>query len=470
MTDMVSIYDSNKKVIRVNKAAADFVGLQPNEMIGRNYCELFWDDFYGAEGCEFVDAINSGAREIKTVEHKHRGRFFSISISPLHNNGEEEQYIHVTRDITTQKQQGQIFAARFRLSQIPDELSASDFLQLMLSEAEDLTGSRFSFFYCAGDGKGRKSLFVPSRTGQKVSPSGPEAFSFASCDEMIQRCIALKKTLIHHDSSTSRSGVKPQKSEREKRALIVPIVRDNATVAVVGVSDKIADYSPADKTAIEQLADLAWDIITRKRAVEDLKKNEEQLESFIDATPDSICFKDGQGRWLKANQAQITRLKLQGVDYVGKTDEELIGLIDPDYREALKACNESDEIAWHSRKEYHCSYVVKTSGGARKHFDLIKKPLFGEQGERKGLIVLGRDVSEQMKLHEEASRSSRLAAIGELAAGVAHEINNPNALTLYNSELLETIFDDLIPTLDVDAPENEHVRLGGSLCRGGVGG
>ncbi len=287
---------------------------------------------------------------------------------------------------------------------------------------------------------------------------------------MIQRCIALKKTLIHHDSSTSRSGVKPQKSEREKRALIVPIVRDNATVAVVGVSDKIADYSPADKTAIEQLADLAWDIITRKRAVEDLKKNEEQLESFIDATPDSICFKDGQGRWLKANQAQITRLKLQGVDYVGKTDEELIGLIDPDYREALKACNESDEIAWHSRKEYHCSYVVKTSGGARKHFDLIKKPLFGEQGERKGLIVLGRDVSEQMKLHEEASRSSRLAAIGELAAGVAHEINNPNALTLYNSELLETIFDDLIPTLDVDAPENEHVRLGGSLCRGGVGG
>ncbi len=74
-------------------------------------------------------------------------------------------------------------------------------------------------------------------------------------------------------------------------------------------------------------------------------------------------------------------------------------------------------------------------------------PLFEACGRRKCLVVLGRDVTEQKQLQAETDRANRLASLGELAAGIAHEINNPNALVLYNSEILTAIFRELQPYL-----------------------
>ncbi|SHJ36713.1 PAS fold-containing protein [Malonomonas rubra DSM 5091] len=71
------------------------------------------------------------------------------------------------------------------------------------------------------------------------------------------------------------------------------------------------------------------------------------------------------------------------------------------------------------------------------------------------------DISEKEQLREKAARSSRLASLGMLAAGVAHEINNPNAFIIYNSDILREIFTELLPYLHQQNPALESVEING---------
>lgn len=87
-------------------------------------------------------------------------------------------------------------------------------------------------------------------------------------------------------------------------------------------------------------------------------------------------------------------------------------------------------------------------------------PLLGEQGELVSIIRLLVDVTEVARLKREANRNSRLASLGELAAGVAHEINNPTGMLLMNLSLLSDVFTDLEPILDDHHAQNPAFELG----------
>lgn len=74
-------------------------------------------------------------------------------------------------------------------------------------------------------------------------------------------------------------------------------------------------------------------------------------------------------------------------------------------------------------------------------------PLLDVAQKVTGMIRMVSDVTESMQLRNEASQTSRLAALGELAAGVAHEINNPNGLLSINNEFLKDICGEMLNEL-----------------------
>lgn len=150
---------------------------------------------------------------------------------------------------------------------------------------------------------------------------------------------------------------------------------------------------------------VAIEITKRKRAEAALRESEEQLRTLINATPDIICFKDGQGRWLQANEADLKLFSLTDVDYRGKTDRELAEFTAPLYREAFLNCEASDEQAWQAGGSYRCEEEIPTIDGTTHIYDVIKAPLRGEAGRRDGLIILGRDITARKRVEQQLARA-----------------------------------------------------------------
>jgi PAS domain S-box-containing protein len=76
-------------------------------------------------------------------------------------------------------------------------------------------------------------------------------------------------------------------------------------------------------------------------------------------------------------------------------------------------------------------------------------------------IVICSDVTERRIRHAQAIRHARLATIGVLSAGIAHEINNPNGANLFNASLLSRAWTDLTPILDGYRQESGDFSLAG---------
>ncbi|HBE88602.1 MAG TPA: hypothetical protein DDW67_05615 [Elusimicrobia bacterium] len=193
---------------------------------------------------------------------------------------------------------------------------------------------------------------------------------------------------------------------------------------------------------------------------EELRESEERLRALIDGTPDIICFKDGEGRWLEANRADLELFHLENVPYRGKKDSELADY-SPLHHDAFLTCEASDEAAWSKGVVSSGEETVPRYDGTVSVYDVIKSPLFYPDGRRKGLVVLGRDITARKKAEDEiralnagleqrvAERTAELAAGNEewaaFAYSVSHDLKGPlNRIEGFVSILEE----DLSPALD----------------------
>lgn len=150
---------------------------------------------------------------------------------------------------------------------------------------------------------------------------------------------------------------------------------------------------------------IAHDITDRKRSDEELRNQKEWLATLINAMPDIICFKDGEGRWLVANEFYLTLFELGGIDYQGKNAAELAQL-SWRYGEELVASLDTDRQAWREGRSVAYESTVVAGDGLTKVFDMLKIPLFNVDGSRKGLVMVGRDITDRKQA---AARIQHLA-------------------------------------------------------------
>lgn len=167
-----------------------------------------------------------------------------------------------------------------------------------------------------------------------------------------------------------------------------------------------------------------YSLIKKSEELNTSKEEEKRLSTLINAMVDYVNFKDGKGRWIKANEFGLKLFQLENVDYRGKRDSELAQYTEF-YADVLRYCEKSDEETWNNRRITRVEEVVPLPDGSVKTFDTIKVPLFNDDGSRQGLVIIGRDITTLRQAEEQLRKSEKLSVVGELSASVAHEIRNP---------------------------------------------
>ena len=159
------------------------------------------------------------------------------------------------------------------------------------------------------------------------------------------------------------------------------------------------------------------DITQRKRAEEALRASQEKLAGIISAVTAFMVMVDENFRIIWANDHALQTF---GSDILNKTCHEAYhGLAWP-----CENCNVRGCFASGLPVEYE--HVITTPDG--RQLDLWCTTSIAarhEDGSPKHLVHISYDITERKKMQAEALHASHLASIGELAAGVAHEINNP---------------------------------------------
>ncbi|OCX74435.1 EAL domain-containing protein [Acidithiobacillus thiooxidans] len=138
----------------------------------------------------------------------------------------------------------------------------------------------------------------------------------------------------------------------------------------------------------------------------------EQLYALLEVFPDAFFFKDGAGRWQIINEPAKRLFHLEGIPWKGKTDMELAE-VHPDFREIHEACIADDEKAWQAKQLIVVEEKMVREDGHQATYETRKLPLFNGNGERAGIMIIGRDITAQKTAEE---RIKQMAFYDDLTA------------------------------------------------------
>ena len=161
----------------------------------------------------------------------------------------------------------------------------------------------------------------------------------------------------------------------------------------------------------------------------ELTKSEQRYRSLVENAGDAIFTADRGGRILSMNASGAKLLRRPAEELVGRTLAEL--LESPTAEEPLRAIDE----VFQSRKGRQITHLVKI-GERELWLNTNFRRLLDEEGNIYAVLGIARDITDRRTIEEQSYHTEKLASLGTLAAGVAHEINNPLTVILGFSDLL----------------------------------
>jgi signal transduction histidine kinase len=240
------------------------------------------------------------------------------------------------------------------------------------------------------------------------------------------------------------------------RKLLVEGIR--STISIPLFHDRMLGVFNFDSTAPSRYTEKDFEIllpvakhiaIALENALlfEEISKEKKEWERTFDAITDMVWIEDGRKKVIRANHALMART---GYSKTEITDKACTALLDKIGIMLSGGCLCSETLAC-TRPSFQ---ELKSWGGSIFHFWAY--PLIDEEGRLYAIVHYLKDVTAQKRIEQQLIRTDKLASLGTLVAGIAHEINNPLGIIAgYSEALLDRATDTVLTGMPAfeDFPE-----------------
>jgi PAS domain S-box-containing protein len=187
----------------------------------------------------------------------------------------------IIHDVTERTRYEFLNTFRLRILQMAETSSVEELLRTALDEAELLTKSTIGFvFFIAKDQMSLSLQVCSTNTLRNKCPVNDMGTHYPLEKAGVWAdAIRERRTVIHNDYAAlkHRKGM-PESHMPVTRELVVPVIRDDRIVALMGIGNKPGDYDENDVNWSNILANLTWDIVAKKIAEEEREKLQYQLQ------------------------------------------------------------------------------------------------------------------------------------------------------------------------------------------------
>ena len=285
-SDAISLVDTNKNILRLNRAMAEMTGLKPEELIGRNCCEVL----HGSS--TFNDCPLSQPGELvgrKESELQLNNRWYIVSLDPVFDEeGKLQHIVHILHDITDRKateesvrSQRNALSSIYNLSTLLRTTKTSkELIKVVLKEAKHrLQGDDGSIMLLSPDSKYFK---IAEAEGLWIDYTG---YKFPVTEGLCSLVLKSGEPYITDDySSEDRELHFHNQAELTGPMVLVPLKTEAETIGVLEVSRRLENagqpFTTEEVELLSAIGEIAGNALRRQSLFESAQKSLKQLQGL----------------------------------------------------------------------------------------------------------------------------------------------------------------------------------------------
>lgn len=447
-TDLIWEMDLDGRFVYVNPMVKHILGFEPDELIGKRI-DKFAVSSEKKNRLKFIKSEFSRRVPVRFVEEKwchKRGHeiFLEMSSIPIYNMyGEIVGYRGINRDITQRKQneEKQIRETEADLqierciSSVAKKLyEIEDFEKAIMASVETI-GKTFGAAHCClyllADGE--NGHYLPTYCYRDHAQFKKERYAI-EVDRFPSwhNCLSDNKYIKINDASHAMKLDNPERQflldSNIASILIVPLFIRDSFYGYIGI-DYVKEHHVWRMTeiaAVRSIAENISKVIERKQAQATFLHQKAKYESVVKNTGDGVVLLDNDYKITLINPAARKMLFSFWKNIRTGSVMKKIGEI----------CIENVVRTMEKQNVNSISKELKSVNGRARFFTFVFSSVKNTNNEVAGLVLNIHEITEIRRAHEQLLQSSKLASLGQLAAGVAHELNNPLTYMLGYTELL----------------------------------